>query len=167
MSANNLPESVNAWRMVGAQRILSGSLPLAQLQRLGSLLAGDEGEVTYTLEFGRDEGGIAFVRVIAEASVPLLCQRSLEVYQQPLEVSQSLGLISREQDEAAMPGEYEPLLVESDTIQPRDLIEDELILALPTVPRRPGPARDWIEFSDDDGDGEPNPFQALDRLKEN
>lgn len=153
--------------MVGARRILSGSLPLAQLQRLGSLLAGNDGEVSYTLEFGRDEGDVAFVRVIAKADVPLLCQRSLEVYLQPVEVRQSLGLINREEDEAALPEEYEPLLVESDTIQPSDVIEDELILALPLVPRRPGPARDWIEFSDedDDGDEEPNPFQSLERLK--
>lgn len=155
--------------MVGAGRIMSGSLPLAQMPRLVSLLAGDVGEVTYTLEFGRDEGGVAFVQVLANADVPLLCQRSLEIYRQPLDVRQALGLITREEDEAALPEGYEPLLVESDTIQPRDVIEDELILALPLVPRRPGPARNWVEFSDDDEetDDEPNPFQALERLKRN
>lgn len=168
MSATKLPESIDVWRMASARRILSGTLPLQALPRLCGLLADAVGEVEYTLEFGRDEGGTAFARVRAGTEVPLLCQRTLDVYRQPVTVDQYLGLVRNERDEVELPSRYEPLLVESDTIQPRDLIEDELILALPIVPRGQGPSRDWIEFSDDDvGDERPNPFQSLERLRRN
>ena len=136
MSAH-LPESVDAWRMVSARRSFTGSFPVARLARLRSLLTGDAGEVDYHLEFGRDELGAAYLELQVRAAVDLLCQRTLEPFRTTLALDLRLGLIRDEADEPALPPGYEALLVQ-DSMRLQDVIEDELMLALPLVPMRPG-----------------------------
>ena len=139
--------------------------PKAFPRLLGSLVDAG-GECSYRLEFGQS-GGQAFVEVQAEASLPLQCQRSLERYLQPVRVMQQLGLVTSEAQESALPEAMEPLLVpEGGEVRPADLIEDELILALPVVPIDPA-ARlpdDVVHPGDDD---KPNPFAVLRTLKDN
>jgi uncharacterized protein len=135
---NVLPESVDAWRMVQARRSFQGSLPLASLPRLRGSLAASDGAVDFDLEFGKDDLGVAHLRVRADASLPLTCQRTLEVFRLPVHVDARLGLIAQEADEAALPGGYEPLLTTDGAVHLADVVEDELILALPVVPVKPG-----------------------------
>jgi len=163
-----LPESVDAWRMVQARRVFQGRLPLAGFKRLRDSLAAGSGEVSYTLEFGKDEIGIAHLHVRADASLPLTCQRTLEVFGLPVHVDAKLGLIARETDEAALPSDYEPLLTPDGQISPAEVIEDELILALPVVPLKPG-AEDasqvWGATDEVQDDEQENPFAALKKMK--
>lgn len=140
MSAT-LPESVDAWRMVSARRSFQGSLPIAAMPRLCEALADDAGSAQYQLDFGRDEFGTAYVEVRVQAPLWLVCQRTLEPFVMPVTVDSRLGLIRSEQEEAALPGGVEPLLVgENDKLSPVDVIEDELLLALPLVPVNPDSA---------------------------
>jgi uncharacterized protein len=128
--------------------------------------------VRYALEFGRDELGVAYVAVRAEANLPLTCQRTLEVFLWPLALTVRLGIIAREHDEAALPPGYEPLLCVSGELHPAEVIEDELILALPTVPVKPGlPDQEEIVWQALAPDAEvdevqpEHPFAALKRYK--
>ena len=98
-----LPERVDASRMVQARRSFQGKLPLASFGRLRASLAAYEGEADFDLEFGRDELGVAYLAVRVDADLPLTCQRTLEVYKQPVHVEQRLGLIHEESEEAALP----------------------------------------------------------------
>ena len=71
--------------------------------------------------------------------------------------------------DAAPPG-YEPVLLDLDArIKAADLIEDELILALPVVPVKPGTEAVEAQWSsaeaEDEEDVRPNPFAALSSLK--
>lgn len=169
MSATT-PATVDAWRMVSARRSFSGAVPLSALKRLASLLTDSEGEVRYTLAFDRDAFGRAVVDVTAEAKLPLQCQRTLERFLWPVSVSQRLGLISDEAQEAALPAELEPLLLEEHgELQPLDVVEDELILAVPAVPVKPGTVEVEAEWGSDTIEEEPpkpNPFAALAALKD-
>lgn len=161
-----LPERVDASRMVQARRSFEGKLPLASFARLRESLAAAEGEANYDLEFGRDELGVAYLAVRVDADLPLTCQRTLEVYRQPVHVDQRLGLIGEESEEAALPPGYEPLLIADGQLSLADVIEDELILALPVVPLKPGEPLEWHDAPADEADEEPvNPFAALARLK--
>ena len=137
MSAT-LPESVDAWRMVSARRSFQGSLPIAAMPRLCGALADDAGSAQYLLDFGRDEFGTAYVDVRVQAPLWLVCQRTLEAFVMPITVESRLGLIRFEREEAALPPGCEPLLVAEDgKLNPVDVIEDELLLALPLVPVNP------------------------------
>ena len=133
-----LPSSVDAWREVRARRSFQGQLPVSAFSRLGEVVASPEGDVTYELDFGRDEFGVAYVAVRAKAGLTVICQRSLEPFQLPVEVDARLGLIVEESEEASLPPGYEALLVEQDgKLDPIATIEDELLLALPLVPVNP------------------------------
>ena len=163
-----LPEIVDPWRMVQAQRSFQGAMPLAELPRLRDSLAAVDGVVTYDLEFGTDELGIAHVWVRADAILPLVCQRTLDVFGFAVHVDTRLGLITQEAEEAALPAGYEPLLASDDGLKLADVIEDELILALPVLPMKPGSASapGWSDAAaNEDDDAKPNPFAVLKGLK--
>ena len=51
--------------------------------------------------------------------------------------------IEDESEEAALPPGYEPLLIADGQVNLADVIEDELILALPVVPLKPGEPLEW------------------------
>jgi uncharacterized protein len=161
-----LPERVDAPRMVQARRIFQGSLPLASLGRLRTSLAEVGGDVEYDLEFGKDELGVAFLAVRAAAELPLTCQRTLEVYRESVKIDQRLGLVADESEEAALPPGYEPLLIPDGTLDPAGVIEDELILALPVVPMKPGAPLEWKDEAPDEAEATPGkPFAALASLR--
>lgn len=124
--------------MVTARRSYQGSLPIAAMPRLCAALAGTEGELSYAMEFGRDGLGTAVVEVRAQAPLRLLCQRSLEPFTLRVAIDSTLGLIRHEREESALPPDCEPLLVGEDgKLNPVEVIEDELLLALPLVPVNP------------------------------
>ena len=162
-----VPEVLDASRMVASRRGVEGRVPLASLTRLRDSLVDTEGEVVYSLDFGTDELKVPFVELRVEASLPLLCQRSLERFELPVTIAQRLGLIRDEADEAALPEGYEALLMPEDgMLKPIELVEDELILALPVIPVKPGTEameRDWP--AEEAEMARVNPFAALSALK--
>jgi uncharacterized protein len=173
MSAD-VPEVLDAWRMVAARREFAGRLPLSALPRLREALVDDAGEVAYTLAFDRDALQVPYVELGIEAQLPLLCQRTLQRFVYPVSLVQRLGLLRAadaedEAAEAALPPGYEALAVAEDGgVRPLDLVEDELILAIPVVPVSPGSEsveRDWPVAADEVAQA--NPFAVLAALKKN
>jgi uncharacterized protein len=162
------PEIVDPWRMVQARRSFQGTMPLSALPRLRDSLAAADGVVSFDLEFGRDDLGVALLQVRADATLPLLCQRTLDVFGLPVHIDTRLGLITQESEEAGLPGGYEPLLLSDSELRLADVIEDELILALPVVPMKPGSAPVvpvWYEPEPVVETDKPNPFAVLKNMK--
>ena len=162
-----VPETLDAWRMVAARRQFEGRLPLSALPRLRGSLADVEGECSFSLEFGQDTLQVPYIELSIDAGLPLVCQRSLERFVFPVQSVLRLGLIRDEADEAALPPGYEPLLVPEDgLVRPAELVEDELVLALPVVPLAPG--SEPVERTWSAGEEElqaASPFAALASLK--
>ena len=169
MSAN-VPEMVDAWRMVAARRRFDGQVPLAELTRLQGLVADTEGECRFSLEFGRDDVlRVSYVELSIDAALPLTCQRSLQRFLLPVSMVQRLGLIRDEEEESSLPPGYEALLVPQDGhLRPLDLVEDELVLAVPVVPLSPdGEVVDQEWAPPQEEVSKTNPFAALAALKKN
>lgn len=165
MSAE-VPGKVDGWRMAATGRVFEGRLPLAGMARLRDLLFDAEGSATWSATFGRDELGVSYVDVKVQARLPLECQRTLQRFELSVEVKQRYGLVRTEDDEAALPEGYEPLLADADGMEPAALAEDELILAVPLIPVCPGTEaveRDWPVPADEETRA--NPFSALAGLK--
>ncbi len=168
-----LPETIDAWRAVMARRRYAGVLPLSTFPRLASMLADVVGGIRYAVAFDRDDQGFAYVEVVAEGLLPLVCQRTLDRFEFPVRIDQRLGLIRREADEAGLPPGWEPLLVGEDAIAPKVVIEDELILAVPLIPTQAGEAsaEEWVWSTGGDAETQaaaeerPSPFAALGRLR--
>ncbi|NYZ64021.1 YceD family protein [Luteimonas deserti] len=167
MSAQ-MPEIVDAWRMVATSSRLEGRLSLSSMPRLSDVLADtDGGDVVCSIEFGHDALKTAFAEVRIEAGLPLVCQRSLQRFVLPVQLVQRLGLIRDEADEAGLLPDYEALLVPGDgMLAPATMVEDELILAVPVIPVAPGSEsveRDWPVSAEEESRA--NPFAALAGLK--
>jgi uncharacterized protein len=154
MSAE-LPEILDAWRMVAGRREFEGRTALSALPRLRDALSDAEGEVEFALSFDHDALRVPYLELKLAAELPLQCQRTLQRFLFTVRTVQRLGLIRDEADEAALPPGYEPLLV-----------EDELILAIPVVPVKPGTEtveRDWPVPPEEQA--RTSPFAGLAALK--
>lgn len=155
--------------MVAAGRVFQGSLPLSRMPRLIPSLASSAGEAVYELQFGRNALGGAELHVHVHALLTLVCQRTLEEFVLPVEVDTRLGLIDNEQQEAALAPDTEPLLLEDGMLRPADVIEDELLLALPLIPVRPGSSLPEPYIAEPESAASPqnkdNPFAVLGKLK--
>jgi uncharacterized protein len=169
MSAG-LPETLDAWRMLAAQRSFTGVLPLSSMPRLCEALEQPDGECRFALEFDRGVLDVPYVEVRAQAELPLICQRTLKRFLLPVSIVQRLALVKRDGEEAELPEGYETVQPDADgTIRPVELIEDELILALPVVPM--DPRSDPVEVTwpreVEKNEEEPrkNPFAVLANLK--
>lgn len=155
--------------MVANQRRFEGSVPLAQMPRLVELLADSDGVCRYVVEFYRDPLKIDVMHMQLSASLPLVCQRSLERFMHEVEIDQRLGLISEESQEASLPEGMEAVLVDrSGEVSPLQLIEDELLLAVPLVPVSPSASELDPEWTREEAveEDKPNPFAALQTLKD-
>lgn len=167
--SGRVPEVLDAWRLVAARRGVEGRLPLSALTRLQGLLHDTDGEVRFSLDFDTDALQVPYAELKIDAELPLLCQRSLERFALPVQIVQRLGLIRDEADEAALPPGYEPLLMPDDgMLRPAELVEDELILAVPVVPMAPGSEAVERDFSAGQAERDAaNPFAVLSSLKKN
>ncbi len=154
--------------MVAARRRFDGQVPLAEFTRLQGLVADTEGQCTFALEFAHDDIlRVSYVELTIDTELPLICQRSLQRFLLPVKMVQKLGLIRDEDEESSLPEDFEPLLVPEDgQLAPLDMVEDELVLAVPVVPLSPdGEAveREWAPSQEETD--KVNPFSALAALK--
>lgn len=155
--------------MVAARRGFEGRLPLSSMKRLQGLLVDTEGEARFAIEFDRDALQVPYVELRIDAALPLVCQRSLERFLLPVSIVQRLGLVNDEADEAALPPDYEALLVPEDgMLHTADIVEDELVLAVPALPLSPDSdavEREWP--AQEEELAKANPFAGLAALKKN
>jgi len=128
-----LPSLLDPWRAVDNCAVFAGCLPLSGLSRLRDLLLEAAGDVRFRLAFSRDEARRGVLRCEVAATLRLPCQRCLEALDHRVEMSTWLALVSGTEEERRLPDRYDPLPVEDGLIRPGDLIEDELLLALPQI----------------------------------
>lgn len=112
----------------------TGTLPLARMVRLGDVLRENKGDVKYHLIFSRDAEGRGLISGTISARLELNCQRCLEAMTQVLELHPHLALVAGMDEASLLPDELDPLLVTEELIALPDIIEDELVLALPQIP---------------------------------
>lgn len=120
------------WRFAAEGAHLQVTLKLATMPRLCELLLTNEGQVAVTLEGGVELKGPHYLQGYAETDVSLLCQRCMQPMRFPLQVKFRLGLIHAETEANHLSADYEPLLASEQHLL-SDIIEDELLLALPIV----------------------------------
>ncbi len=152
-------------RAVQAGRVLEGEIEQVTLPRLAAALHNPDGKVNYRLTFERGMLDLVSVRVELQTELPLQCQRSLEPFVLPLSVLTTLSPVHDDDDAAALPEGWEPIELDGDgRVRPSDLIEDELLLALPAVPRKPGVEDEPLLFEARDP-ADQGPFAALKGLR--
>src|SRR5579885_82556 len=128
---------IDGFEFASAGATQQGALPLSEFPRLRDLLATDAGEVAYEVKGLRDERGRPSLRLSVKATVQLRCQRCLEPRRVDVDEDELLVLAATQAEIDADPTDAEaPDRVLGGKAMPlRDLVEDQLILALPYAPR--------------------------------
>ena len=108
-------------------------VPLAELPRLRSRIAGIGGRVRGSARFGR-RSGFAVVELVLAGKATLQCQRCMRPMEMILDSTTEVALILAEADAAEVPEDLEPVLAREGRTSIGELVEEELLLALPIVP---------------------------------
>ena len=165
-----LPLTIDPRR--SAQRLLmcEGYFELIGLDRLLAISEKSSEQVNVKMNFDVDEQGLIVISGNASTKVSLTCQRCTEAYEEQLNVEFCFSPVKNEEDASHLPSEYDAVeLDENGEVNLRDLVEDELILAVPLIPKHK------LEDCSADADTtwgklpevveKPNPFDLLKQLK--
>lgn len=167
-SPQGLPSLGDPIGLAEQAKAFAGRLAISELTRLRELLADDSGEAQYRIEFMLDASGSPRATGEVSTTLALVCQRCLEPLDCPVARRWDLGLIE-DAGEERLWGEDEDLyLVADDEMRLSDLVEDELILAVPLVPRHPdGTCQAPAQYKRQQPAGSENvyPFASLGKLK--
>ena len=171
MSEKFIPEHVDPFRLAEQNLHLDGTAKLIDMHRLNATRphADDKERVAVNLHFGVDEQGLTYLKGHLQAHVNLQCQRCMEPFVYEIISDFALGIVRTLDEEKALPEQYEPAMVQEGQLALRELIEDELLLNLPIIPRHePEECKVKLPLADsgwEESKGE-NPFQVLKALKD-
>jgi len=149
-SSDQLENHIDPWRACRRDLLFVGRARLEQMPRLASAVlslahtppvtaemeAGAEA-AEYEIRFGQDPQGRAVVTGRVAAVLRLTCQRCLAEIEIPVNATIGLALIRRDEEVDALPDHLDPWLVADDRVNPLEMVEDELLLAIPQIPRHP------------------------------
>ena len=110
------------------------AVPVKRLARIAAQLASDEGIAKANVELSREAGQI-IAALEFEAGLTLRCQRCLGPMPQRLQGSSRVALVESEAAVAEVPPELETALAPAGRMALAELVEEELMLALPAAPR--------------------------------
>jgi uncharacterized protein len=120
--------------LVGTETTLDFTIPLSELPRVAHELTSKDGEAKGHVRFSRQQGqAVADLEVSAQPEV--VCQRCMQPMRWPVKVKSRVALVSDYDSADRVPQEMEVFLVEADSVSVRDLVDEEVMLALPNVPR--------------------------------
>ncbi len=168
--SSGLPATVDPIRLADTRAHLTGELSVKAMSRLREMCLDDQGLASVDLFFERSsERGLRQVRGTITAQLHVPCQRCLEQMTLALRVEPSLAFV-KAGEHADIQGEETELLVVDKPISLSNLVEDELLLAMPMIPMHdvsecPAQRRLGVQDAAVQPSRE-NPFAVLGKLKQ-
>jgi len=173
LMSKHMPDFINPVRAAEGRHSIAGQLAFARMTRLAQVVENRESSADVVLAFAIDEQGIPHVRGQVHGEVVLICQRCLESMTVPIDIEMDLGIVTSDEAAKRLPERYDPLVVSGQPLSVAELVEDEILLALPAIPRHDGETCTAAKTAipqkrrDDAASDEPaaNPFAVLAQLK--
>lgn len=129
-----IPKRTKASAAVAHATRFDGRLAVEELPRLQAALMGAGAELKVDLKLSSPEG-ISQIEGRIDGLLPLQCLRCERVFEWPLALSLDLRLVSNEEEERRLLQDADPYWVQDDELPLHQLIEDEVLLDLPMLPR--------------------------------
>ena len=128
----------DAFRLVRERAAIEGTLDAAVLPRVADQLVDDGAPLRWRIEGTTDAMGRPALAIDLAGELPLECQRCLGVFRWAVAQRTAVLLASSEAEVGALDNgsELEVVLAVA-PLDPIELVEDELVLALPFAPRHP------------------------------
>lgn len=153
------PALIDGFEFAAAGAKQQGVWAVGDFPRLRDMLAIDAGEIRYAIEGVHDAHGRPALRVKVRGALRLRCQRCLEPMAFDVDSDEILVLAATQAEIDAEPVDADApdRLLAAPEVSVRDLLEDELILAIPYAPRHEGCETDAEAL----GDEKISPFAGL------
>ena len=172
MQKVRVPISADPVKSAGKHLSYLGLSPGKNLVRLQELLVEACPDIDAQIHFDVDEQGIKVIRGHAEVTVVVACERCGDPMTLPVQCDFVYAPITKRQQATDMPEEYEPIdLDELGEVNLHQIVEDELMLTMPVVPKHDeqacrikADAMQWGEL-DPSAEAKENPFAVLQSLK--
>jgi uncharacterized protein len=120
--------------LAGTDAVVDFTIPLAELPRVARELVDRQGEARGRARFSR-QLGIAVADLTVAAQPTVTCQRCMQPMRWPVDVTSRIALVSDHDAADRVPEGLEVFLVEGDSVSVRELVDEEVLLALPQVAR--------------------------------
>ena len=124
-------DQVNAKELAARAAVLERRVDIEQLERVAAAGGLNGTRINAQLRFGTFDRRTT-VDVTIDGVVVLACQRCLQPCECPVEEAATLIVVPRDTD--AVPDEYEPVVGSADELSLAELIEEQVLLAIPLVP---------------------------------
>ena len=111
---------------------VSGSVPLSALAQLRELVEGEPAEIDATLGVTWHDSGVPLVSGEVDARLAMRCQRCLDPVSIRVRTHVKLAVVTNETQ--LVPEEYEAFIATEGVGRLADLVEEEILLALPDYP---------------------------------
>ncbi len=170
--SDKLPDLIDPILFADRRSILSGAIKIAAFKRISDLVIINDDDLAVVEVLFAKQGRRAVISGNIRATLQLVCQSCLQALPWSLDVSFRLGVVDSAQDAEKLEVDCEPLLFNGDTISLTEMIEDEILLALPDYPKHDYDCIPVTSSKDGDFDEHShsptrtnNPFSVLAKLK--
>lgn len=169
MSEATLPKLIDPGKWADRAAVCEAAVPLRQFTRLLDGMLGDAGDVQVDVAFARDPRGLARLTGALHTTLSATCQRCLAPVSVPLQADVDVYLLSDEAYADRLSEDEDFVVFQDGHLDLPELLEDELILALPLVTRHED-CEPQVALVEAEPEQEPeakkeNPFQILANLK--
>jgi uncharacterized protein len=166
---DRLPVLIDPLSFAERGKRLLGKIKINELSRLSDILLDSSGEIE--IDFSFDKEG-RFPVIVGEIKANLIaeCQSCLKQVVLPVDKHFKLGMVLSDEQADRLAGDCEPLFLQDEKISLNELVEDELLLALPDFPKHPEVCIEREEIVTASNDEQQqmdsnNPFSVLAKLK--
>jgi len=167
--------TIDAFEFARQERHAEGSAPLARMLRLTQGLpeqaTGEDGLARWSVQGRKGPHGEPLLELRVQAAPRVVCQRCLGPFAWKVDSETVLQVVGSEaeldDDPQDDPDAIEKI-VGGKRLDPLELVEDELILSVPYIPRHsvcPGMQDKAAEAPEAPAARRPSPFAALEQLK--
>lgn len=134
------PALIDGFEFAAAGATQQGGWTVGDFPRLRDMLASSAGEIRYEINGMHDARGRPALRVRVSGALQVHCQRCLEPMRFEVDTDETLVLAATQAEIDAEPVDADSpdRLLAAEEVKVRDLLEDELILALPYAPCHEG-----------------------------
>jgi uncharacterized protein len=162
-----LPKSFDARKACVKELELSGTVKASELPRLANVVSCEDTTISASMRFWRDEQRRFVVSIDVAGDVGVRCERCLETMPLAASAKSTLMLCSSDEQAQQCPNQYEPLVYTGEDLDLYEVIEEELLLALPVAPMHEQKCIEAVLVPEAEPiveDRKPNPFAVLANL---
>lgn len=127
---------LNLSKAVKDSLIVDENYDLNELHSLNPCISAKEYPFHLKGNFSTENAKMLFTGQLS-GTLTLICQRTLDAFPLPINIEIKLGFVTDDRFFKGFPAAYEPYVYDDDQINIKEMIEQEVLLSVPMIPKKP------------------------------